>query len=318
MHLAGVLHDIGKIGIPDSILKKPGALDEDEWTEMRKHPELGARILQGAHLDDIAGWVLAHHERPDGQGYPMGLSGDRIPIQARILAVSRRIRGDDERPRLPAGDARVRGARRARALLGHAVRSGHRRHLREAARARGPLRRVADRHGYRGRCDERAPDRAAAQLRRPRRLPRRGHGRRPPRDEHRVVPDRARDHGPRAARAARRAARHAGRVVDPVRPRRRLRAAGPAARADDGVQARHGARDPLRRARRRGAGRLALRRPPVAVHVALPDLDGRRRRVASAAPHARDHRGHLRSSRSFRSSTTTGRASSPATWRCGS
>jgi diguanylate cyclase (GGDEF)-like protein len=87
MHLAGVLHDIGKIGIPDSILKKPGALEEHEWGEMRKHPELGARILEGAHLDDIAGWVLAHHERPDGQGYPCGLAGEQIPIQASILSV---------------------------------------------------------------------------------------------------------------------------------------------------------------------------------------------------------------------------------------
>ena len=87
MHLAGVLHDIGKIGIPDSILKKPSALEEYEWVEMRKHPELGARILQGAQLDDIAGWVLAHHERPDGQGYPVGLSSAQIPIEARILAV---------------------------------------------------------------------------------------------------------------------------------------------------------------------------------------------------------------------------------------
>jgi diguanylate cyclase (GGDEF)-like protein len=87
MHLAGVLHDIGKIGIPDSILKKPAALEDHEWAEMRKHPELGARILEGAHLKDIAGWVLAHHERPDGQGYPVGIAGDRIPIQARILAV---------------------------------------------------------------------------------------------------------------------------------------------------------------------------------------------------------------------------------------
>ena len=87
MHLAGVLHDIGKIGISDSILNKPAALEEHEWSEMRKHPELGARILQGAHLDDIAGWVMAHHERPDGQGYPAGLSLDQIPIQARILAV---------------------------------------------------------------------------------------------------------------------------------------------------------------------------------------------------------------------------------------
>ena len=87
MQLAGVLHDIGKIGIPDSILKKPGPLEEFEWQEMRKHPELGARILEGAHLDDIAGWVLAHHERPDGMGYPSGIAGEQIPIQARILAV---------------------------------------------------------------------------------------------------------------------------------------------------------------------------------------------------------------------------------------
>jgi diguanylate cyclase (GGDEF)-like protein len=87
IHLAGVLHDIGKIGIPDSILNKPGPLDDDEWQEMRKHPELGARILEGAKLDDIAGWVLAHHERPDGAGYPAGLAGDEIPIEARILAV---------------------------------------------------------------------------------------------------------------------------------------------------------------------------------------------------------------------------------------
>ena len=55
---------------------------------MRKHPELGARILEGAHLDDIAGWVLTHHERPDGQGYPVGLAGDQIPLEARILAVA--------------------------------------------------------------------------------------------------------------------------------------------------------------------------------------------------------------------------------------
>jgi diguanylate cyclase (GGDEF)-like protein len=111
MHLAGVLHDIGKIGIPDSILKKPGALDEDEWAEMRKHPELGARILAGANLADIAGWVLNHHERPDGQGYPLGLSGDVIPIQARILAVvdAYEAMTNDRvyRPAMPESDARA-------------------------------------------------------------------------------------------------------------------------------------------------------------------------------------------------------------------
>jgi diguanylate cyclase (GGDEF)-like protein len=111
VHLAGVLHDIGKIGIPDSILKKPSALEEHEWVEMRKHPELGARILQGAQLDDIAEWVLAHHERPDGQGYPVGLSRDRIPIEARILAVvdAYEAMTNDRvyRPAMPESEARA-------------------------------------------------------------------------------------------------------------------------------------------------------------------------------------------------------------------
>ena len=111
MHLAGVLHDIGKIGIPDSILKKPSALDEDEWAEMRKHPELGARILAGANLADIAGWVLAHHERPDGTGYPLGMSGEGIPIQARILAVvdAYEAMTNDRvyRPAMPEADSRA-------------------------------------------------------------------------------------------------------------------------------------------------------------------------------------------------------------------
>jgi diguanylate cyclase (GGDEF)-like protein/putative nucleotidyltransferase with HDIG domain len=88
IRLAGLLHDIGKIGVPDPILRKPGALDAREWEEMRKHPELGARILAGANLDDISGWVLAHHERPDGQGYPMGLAGPEIPLEAKILSVA--------------------------------------------------------------------------------------------------------------------------------------------------------------------------------------------------------------------------------------
>jgi diguanylate cyclase (GGDEF)-like protein/putative nucleotidyltransferase with HDIG domain len=88
VHLAGMLHDIGKIGISDTILQKPGQLSDSEWDEMRKHPELGARILDGARLDDISAWVRAHHERPDGRGYPEGLSDEQIPIQAKILAVA--------------------------------------------------------------------------------------------------------------------------------------------------------------------------------------------------------------------------------------
>ena len=86
--LAGVLHDIGKVGVPDEVLQKAGPLNDGEWIEMRKHCELGSRLLNGAGLDDIARWVLAHHERPDGTGYPLGMSRTEIPPEARILAVA--------------------------------------------------------------------------------------------------------------------------------------------------------------------------------------------------------------------------------------
>ena len=87
VRVAGVLHDVGKIGVADSILCKPGPLTDEEYEAMKKHPEIGARILGGSGLDDIRRWVLAHHERPDGRGYPHGLTGDDVPLQARILAV---------------------------------------------------------------------------------------------------------------------------------------------------------------------------------------------------------------------------------------
>ena len=88
VEIAGHLHDIGKIGIPDSILSKPGPLEDGEWEEMRRHPEIGADILGSGYFDDVRAWVLAHHERPDGRGYPFGLKGDEIPLEARILAVA--------------------------------------------------------------------------------------------------------------------------------------------------------------------------------------------------------------------------------------
>ena len=88
LHAAGVLHDLGKLGIADAILHKPAALDEAEWREMRRHPEVGARILEHAGLDDIAAWVRAHHERIDGRGYPDGVRAADIPLEARILAVA--------------------------------------------------------------------------------------------------------------------------------------------------------------------------------------------------------------------------------------
>jgi diguanylate cyclase (GGDEF)-like protein/putative nucleotidyltransferase with HDIG domain len=88
VRIAGVLHDIGKIGISDVVLSKPGPLDADEWQEMHTHPEIAARLLSRPEFDDLRAWILAHHERPDGAGYPYGLSGDDIPLEARILAVA--------------------------------------------------------------------------------------------------------------------------------------------------------------------------------------------------------------------------------------
>lgn len=84
-----LLHDIGKIGISDAILRKPGPLEENEWEEMRKHPQLGYEMIVG--IDFLRGAseiVLTHHERWDGGGYPHGLSGEDIPIGARIFALA--------------------------------------------------------------------------------------------------------------------------------------------------------------------------------------------------------------------------------------
>ena len=88
VQLAGVLHDIGKIGISDRVLTKPGPLDKSEWKEMYTHPEIGARLLSRPEFADLREWILSHHERPDGLGYPRGLRADRIPLEARILAVA--------------------------------------------------------------------------------------------------------------------------------------------------------------------------------------------------------------------------------------
>ncbi|MDH3284640.1 MAG: response regulator [Acidobacteriota bacterium] len=84
-----MLHDVGKIGIPDDILRKPGPLDADEWEIMRMHPDLGHRMLKDiAFLERPAEIVLAHQEKWDGSGYPNGLSGEAIPIGARIFAAA--------------------------------------------------------------------------------------------------------------------------------------------------------------------------------------------------------------------------------------
>ena len=84
----GLLHDIGKVGIPDAIVGHPGPLGTDEKDEMRGHPEIGARLVEGTALEDLAPWIVAHHEQPDGDGYPYGLRGEEIPIEASIISVA--------------------------------------------------------------------------------------------------------------------------------------------------------------------------------------------------------------------------------------
>jgi putative nucleotidyltransferase with HDIG domain len=85
---AALLHDIGKIGVPDEILKKEGALDPHEWAQMKQHPEIGARIVAPVKkLENVAPLIQAHHEYYNGTGYPQGLKGEQIPLGARILTI---------------------------------------------------------------------------------------------------------------------------------------------------------------------------------------------------------------------------------------
>jgi len=89
LEFGSLLHDIGKIGVPDAILRKPAALDEDEWTRMREHPLHGQKILEGVEFLEGASRVVAqHHEKWDGSGYPLGLKGEEIDITARIFSVA--------------------------------------------------------------------------------------------------------------------------------------------------------------------------------------------------------------------------------------
>jgi putative nucleotidyltransferase with HDIG domain len=87
VQLGALFHDIGKIGVPDHILKKPASLTEEEWAEMKTHPIIGANLLgEVPNLERIRPIVLAHHERYDGTGYPLGLKGTQIPLAAQIIA----------------------------------------------------------------------------------------------------------------------------------------------------------------------------------------------------------------------------------------
>lgn len=84
---AALLHDIGILGMPDSLLRRSDALEPHEFDVMRQHPVIGARIVEAAGLPELAPWVRHHHERPDGRGYPDGLVGDAIPVESRIIGV---------------------------------------------------------------------------------------------------------------------------------------------------------------------------------------------------------------------------------------
>ena len=89
MRIAGLLHDVGKIGIPDAILRKPGKLTADEYEVMKGHVTLSALIIHGLpHMNDILDAVANHHERWDGKGYPQGLVGEQIPFLGRIMAIA--------------------------------------------------------------------------------------------------------------------------------------------------------------------------------------------------------------------------------------
>ena len=89
LRLLAKFHDIGKVGIPDSILNKPGKLTEEEMAVMRRHCEIGFRIaLVSSDLEPIADWILKHQEHWNGNGYPLGLVGEEIPVECRIMAIT--------------------------------------------------------------------------------------------------------------------------------------------------------------------------------------------------------------------------------------
>jgi diguanylate cyclase (GGDEF)-like protein len=88
LYVAGLLHDLGKIGIPDAVLRKPGPLNAAEQALMRTHPRIGFDLLDGLDLSPVDTWILHHHENFDGSGYPFGIAGEEIPLGSRIILVA--------------------------------------------------------------------------------------------------------------------------------------------------------------------------------------------------------------------------------------
>jgi putative nucleotidyltransferase with HDIG domain len=88
VRLAGILHDVGRVAMPDSVVAKSGPLTPEEWSWVRAHPAIGARMVETTEYADIRSWILFHHERPDGHGYPEGRRAEDIPIESAIIAVA--------------------------------------------------------------------------------------------------------------------------------------------------------------------------------------------------------------------------------------
>ena len=103
VRLAGILHDVGRVALPDAVMAKPGPLTDDEWAWVRAHPAVGARMVETTDYDDIRSWILFHHERPDGNGYPEGRRAEDVPLEAAIIAVADAFEAmTSERPYRPA------------------------------------------------------------------------------------------------------------------------------------------------------------------------------------------------------------------------
>jgi diguanylate cyclase (GGDEF)-like protein/putative nucleotidyltransferase with HDIG domain len=109
VRLAGILHDVGRVALPDHVLAKQGPLTDDEWAWIRAHPAVGARMIETTEYEDIRSWILFHHERPDGRGYPEGRGEDDVPLESAIIGVADAYEAmTSERPyrsALPAEDA---------------------------------------------------------------------------------------------------------------------------------------------------------------------------------------------------------------------
>jgi diguanylate cyclase (GGDEF)-like protein len=103
VRLAGILHDVGRVALPEQVLAKEGPLTENEWSQVRAVPAVGARMVETTEYGDIRSWILFHHERPDGRGYPEGRAEGDVPVEAAILAVADAYEAmTSERPYRPA------------------------------------------------------------------------------------------------------------------------------------------------------------------------------------------------------------------------